>query len=119
MKDAKDFSDINVTFINMPLRESAMPTVVPEGALILASILRLNGANVSIIDLNAYRIQDDDAIKKGLKNGRHLNYYEVENLINDHLNYYGDQHLIALSGKITTLKWQQIVAKLIKKLQPK
>jgi radical SAM superfamily enzyme YgiQ (UPF0313 family) len=113
-----DYSDINVTFINMPLRESAMPTVTPEGPLILAAILRNLGANVSIIDLNAYRIQDDDSNRRGLVNGRHMNCDEVENLINDHLNFYGDQHLIALSGKITTLKWQQIVAKIIKRVQP-
>jgi len=118
MKLSSNYSDINVTFINMPLRESAMPTVVPEGPLILAEILRIRGANVSIIDLNAYRIQDDDSQRQGLVNGRHMNCDEVENLINDHLNYYGDQHLIALSGKITTLKWQQIVAKIIKRLQP-
>ena len=40
---------LNVTFINMPLRESARPNVPPEGPAILAAILRQYGATPHII----------------------------------------------------------------------
>ena len=51
-----EFKGISVTFINMPLRESAQPNTPPEGPAILSSILRQYGADVHIIDLNGYRI---------------------------------------------------------------
>ena len=113
-----EFKDLSATFINMPLRESAKPNNTPEGPLILASILRKYGVDVSLIDLNAYRINDETAKSQGLKNGRYLNQRETESLINTHLNQKGDQDLILLSGMITTLRWQEIVASMIKKLQP-
>ena len=63
------FSGAKITFINMPLRESATPNVPPEGPGILASICRMYGAEPYILDLNAYRIQDDDSSARGLVNG--------------------------------------------------
>ena len=54
--------DIKITFVNMPLRESAMPNVPPEGPGILAAIVRQYGAEPSIIDLNAYRIKGQQSI---------------------------------------------------------
>ena len=72
---------MKVTFINMPLRESALPNTPPEGPLILSSILRNDGIDVHVLDLNAYRIKDELSEKKGLPNGRHLTYREVEDLI--------------------------------------
>ena len=102
----------------MPLRESALPNTPPEGPLILASILKNSGFEVHLLDLNSYRITDELSKKKGLSNGRHLTYRETEDLIYKHLSNVGDQDIFAFSGKITTLRWQEEVAKIVKKLQP-
>ena len=109
---------MKVTFINMPLRESALPNTPPEGPLILSSILRNDGVEVHILDLNAYRIKDEISEKRGLPNGRHFTYEETEALIYKHLSNVGDQDVFAFSGKITTLRWQEEVAKIVRKLQP-
>ena len=111
-------SGMKITFINMPLRETAAPNTPPEGPGILAAISRRYGSEAHIIDLNAYRVKDELAEKRNLLNGRHLTYKEVENYIIKHLNNHGDQDVIAFSGKITTLKWQEEVAKIIRKHQP-
>ena len=95
----------------MPLRESAAPNTPPEGPGILAAILREKGHEVSILDLNAYRVPSETG-------SRHLNLDETEDLIQKHMEQKGDQHLIAFSGMITTLKWQTEVAKIIRWLQP-
>ncbi len=110
--------NVKITFINMPLRETALPNVPPEGPAILSAIIRQYGGEPYIIDLNAYRIKDDIAKGKGLLNGRHLTFDEAEKIIYKHLNNVGDQHIIAFSGKITTLHWQEEIAKIVKKLQP-
>jgi radical SAM superfamily enzyme YgiQ (UPF0313 family) len=109
---------MKITFVNMPLRESALPNTPPEGPLILASILRNKGFEVHLLDLNAYRIKDEQSKKRGLTNGRHLTYKETEDLIYKHLSNVGDQDVFAFSGKITTLRWQEEVAKIVRKLQP-
>ena len=109
---------MKVTFINMPLRESALPNTPPEGPLILSSILRNDGVEVHLLDLNAYRIKDKTSENRGLPNGRHLTYEETEALIYKHLSNVGDQDVFAFSGKITTLRWQEEVAKIVRKLQP-
>ena len=101
-------SGLRVTFINMPLRESAAPNTPPEGPGILAAILREKGHDVSILDLNAYRFPTESG------NNRHLTLAETDNLIREHLNQKGDQHLVAMSGMITTLKWQTEVAKIVR-----
>ena len=46
--------NVKVTFINMPLRETALPNVPPEGPAILSAIIRQYGGEPYIIDLNAY-----------------------------------------------------------------
>ena len=79
------FKGMKITFINMPLRESALPNTPPEGPGILAAISRKYGAEPYIIDLNAYRIKDELANKKGLPNGRHLTYDEAERMLFQHL----------------------------------
>ena len=112
------FNGMKITFINMPLREAALPNVPPEGPGILAAIARRYGAEPYIIDLNGYRIKDELAEKRGLPNGRHMTYAEAEAMIVQHLNNVGDQDVIAFSGKITTLRWQEEVAKIVKKHQP-
>ena len=55
------FRGMKITFINMPLRESACPNTPPEGPGILAAITRQYGAEPYILDLNGYRIKDDIA----------------------------------------------------------
>jgi len=109
---------VKITFINMPLREAAKPNVPPEGPSILAAICREHGASPHIIDLNAYRMKDKDSILRDLPNGRHLTYAEAENMFLRHLETAGDQDVIAFSGKITTLRWQEQMAKIVKKHQP-
>jgi len=112
------FNGMKITFINMPLRETALPNVPPEGPGILAAIARRYGAEPYILDLNGYRIKDELAEKRALPNGRHMTYAEAEAMIVRHLNNVGDQDVIAFSGKITTLRWQEEVAKIVKKHQP-
>lgn len=108
-----------VVFINMPLRESAPPVVTPEGPLLLATNLVKNyGVYATIIDLNGYRIKDDLARKRNLPNGRHLTYQEARELIEAHIQVHGTPDLIGFSGKITTLRWQENIAKIIRKILP-
>ena len=68
---------LKVLFINMPLRESARPNIPPQGPGLLAARLRLYGAEPTIIDLNAYRIQDKVAEAQGLPYGRHITLDET------------------------------------------
>lgn len=102
---------VHVCFINMPLRESARPNTPPQGPGLMAARLREYGAIPTIIDLNAYRIHDTISEQKGFSNGRHLSYNEAEILISAHFEKHGEPDVIGLSGKITTLKWQQWVAR--------
>tara|TARA_R110000824_G_scaffold58345_6_gene157800 strand:- start:5712 stop:7430 length:1719 start_codon:yes stop_codon:yes gene_type:complete len=109
---------LKITFINMPLRESAKPNVAPEGPGILASIVRDYGADPYILDLNAYRVIDGRSVKQKLSNGRHMSYKEAEDLFLTHLEQVGEVDVIAFSGMITTLRWQEQMAKIIKKHLP-
>tara|TARA_X000001382_G_scaffold115670_1_gene94574 strand:- start:3618 stop:5297 length:1680 start_codon:yes stop_codon:yes gene_type:complete len=113
-----ELKGIKITFINMPLREAATPNTPPEGPGILAAIVRRYGGEPHIIDLNGYRVKDKIAEQRGLPNGRHLTYKEAEDLISKHLENVGEQDVFAFSGKITTLRWQEEVAKIVKRLQP-
>mgnify|MGYP001235733419 CR=1 FL=1 len=116
--DSNSFKGMKITFVNMPLRESAAPNVPPEGPAILAAICRMYGAEPYILDLNAYRIKDELADNQGLPNGRYLTLRECEDLILRHLSLEGDQDVIAFSGMITTLKWQEEIAKIVRKHLP-
>ncbi|MDO8676865.1 MAG: radical SAM protein [Candidatus Azambacteria bacterium] len=114
-----NIEDTNVVFINMPLRETAVPNTTPQGPLLLATNLRNNyGVNATVIDLNGYRIKDQLAQKHGLPNGRHLTDEETFNLIKRHFEVHGEPDLVGFSGKITTLRWQEKVAKMIRQLAP-
>ena len=108
-------SGLNILFINMPLRESAKPNSPPQGPALLASRLREYGANPSILDLNAYRIPTEEENNKKF---RLLNFQEAEELLIKYLSKYGDQDVIAFSGMITTLRWQEKMASICKKHQP-
>lgn len=114
-----DISGVNILFINLPLRETALPNTTPEGPLLMATNLRDNyGVKASIIDLNAYRIKDDEAFARGLTSGRHLTYFEAKALIEKHIDTYGEPDVVALSGMITTLNWQKIVVEIIRSFMP-
>ena len=77
-------SGMNAVFINMPLRETAVPNNTPQGPLLLATNLRNNyGVNATVIDLNGYRIKDELSASRGLSNGRHLTEQEAFELIKD------------------------------------
>ena len=103
----------------MPLRETAVPNTTPQGPLLLATNLRDNyGVNATVIDLNGYRIQDEIAVKRGLPNGRHLTDNEAFELIKRHFEVHGIPDVVGLSGMITTLRWQEIIAKMIRKIFP-
>lgn len=115
----RDIEGANVVFINMPLRESAPPVVTPEGPLLLATNLRKNfGVRATIIDLNGYRIKDVAASARGLVHGRHLTYSEALELILAHFRVHGTPDIIGFSGKITTLRWQEQIASMIRVILP-
>lgn len=103
--------------INMPIREQAKPNNAPLGLCLLAAQLQKYGAKVDILDLNSYRIKDEASEKRGLENGRVLSYSEAEEKIKA-FTAETDYDLIALSGLITTLVWQKVTLKIIKKLSP-
>lgn len=109
---------LKVLLINMPLRESALPNCAPLGPALLAARLKNDGHNITIVDLNVYRIKDEVATYRGLVHGRHLNQQEWQSLLTKHFKVFGNPDLVGLSGKITTLKWQQDVSKFIKEVLP-
>ena len=109
---------VRVCFINMPLREAAKPNTPPQGPGLMAARLLQYGADVTIIDFNAYRVIDEVAEKLGLVNGRHLSKSEALELIEAHFNKHGEPHLVGISGKITTLKWQEWTVETLRYLVP-
>ncbi|WP_346915670.1 radical SAM protein [uncultured Roseibium sp.] len=109
---------VKVLLINMPIREQARPNNPPVGPALLAGRLRAYGAEPNIVDLNIYRIQDEEAARRGLESGRSLTFAEARALLSRTLDKIGPQHVIGLSGLITTLPWQTEVAKIIRDLDP-
>lgn len=108
----------NCLLINMPIREQARPNNAPLGLCLLGAQLKKYGAHVEILDLNAYRINDDDAQERNLAYGRVLTESEASALVAKYV-IPTEFHLVALSGLITTLKWQKQVVTFIKDLSPK
>ena len=113
-----NIKNMNVLFVNMPLRESAVPNTPPEGPGILAAILREKGVHVSIIDLNGKRIVDAEAARKNLPRGRHMSYQESKEYFLSHVKKNGTPDVVALSGMITTLRWQEEFSKIVKDQLP-
>lgn len=104
----KSIHGLKAVFINMPIRETAVPNATPQGPLLLATILRDKYfVDTTIIDLNAYRI-----------NGQHLNNDEAFCLIRQHFKTCGEPDLVGLSGMITTLRWQESAARIVRELAP-
>ena len=114
--DFNGLSHVRVVIINLPLRESARPNVPPQGPGLMAARLRQYGADVSLIDLNGYRITDKISLDQGNQYGRHLTVVESEQLITAHFNKHGEPHIIGLSGMITTQRWQAAVAKICRRI---
>jgi len=113
-----DLTNLRVTFINMPLRENALPNTPPQGPALMASRLRIYGVDVNIVDLNAYRIKDKTSEEENKDNGRHLSYSETRDLLNAHFTKHGEPDIIGLSGMITTLKWQETVVQMCRTILP-
>jgi radical SAM superfamily enzyme YgiQ (UPF0313 family) len=113
----RDLANARVMFVNMPLRETALPNVTPEGPLLMATRLRNQyGVHATVLDLNAYRLTE--ATRAGLSNGRHLTHAEAEALMARHITCHGRPHLVAFSGMITTLRWQEAMATAVRRLVP-
>src|SRR3990167_455990 len=116
--DRNCIKNAKILFINMPLRETAVPNCLPLGPALLAATLRQWEAVPTMIDLNAYRFKDANAELKGLKNGRTINEIEAADLIRGHIRVHGMPDMVAMSGMITTLRWQMSVAKIVRNLMP-
>lgn len=116
--DRNALKGVKFTFINMPIREQARPNSPPAGPALLASRLREFGAEPQIIDLNIYRIKDEDSVRRGLEFGRSLNFAEARALIERTIASKGTQDIYGISGLITTLSWQTEVAKILRDLDP-
>lgn len=106
--DTELIKEGRVLFINMPLRESSPPNCIPYGVCLLSAILREKGVSPTIVDLNGYR--------KGC--GEALSLDDAVSLIRRHIKKHGYPDVIALSGIITTLKWQEKIAKAIRTEYP-
>ena len=115
---SNELSGLRCLLINMPIREQAIPNNAPLGLCLIASNLIKYGAHVEILDMNSYRIHDSDSIERGLENGRVFNMSEARETLE---KYLSDEifQMVALSGLITTLKWQKIVVDIIRDISPK
>lgn len=91
-----------VAFINMPLRERAVPNCIPLGPALMAARLRHYGADARVIDLNAYR--------------PHRTEEEVREILARDFVRRGPPDVVGLSGLITTLRWQEVTARLVREL---
>lgn len=109
-----DLRGLKMLLINMPLRESSVPPEGPLGITLLGARARQYGADVTLIDLNAYRKSDPTKLA-GL---RWLTRGETRGLLERHFQKFGAPQIIGLSGMITTLPWQNLVASLCRELVP-
>ena len=92
---------MNILLVNPPIgvAEQRPPNNIPTGLAILAALLRQRGHAVTLLDLNALR---PDAVA-------------TEALIRDDRTDYA---LIGLSGLITTLAWQERLARALRARHP-
>jgi len=93
-----------ILFINMPIRENALPNDVPLGPLVLTSYLNRMGYSAEILDLNTHRPRSN-----------HI-YDDLHITLLNRLSEGYD--VICISGLITTLKYQEIVCKITRILLP-
>jgi len=88
----------------MPIRVNAPPNVVPTGIGILSSLVRSNGHHCDILDLNTHRPP--------------LALAEIEEKLSAMGEERGEYQVIGLSGMITTLRWQRLLARLCREIFP-
>ncbi len=93
---------MNLLLVNPPIgvAERRPPNNIPTGLAILAALARERGHEVRVLDLNALRPSDA----------------EVEALVADDPASYD---VIGLSGLITTLAWQDRLARMLRARHPK
>ena len=89
---------MRVLLINMPIRVNASPNIVPTGVGILAQMLEDAGHFCDVLDLNINRPEITEEQVAGFLHANKESY-----------------DLVGLSGMITTLCWQKIVARLVRK----
>lgn len=104
---------LKALIVNAPLREDSPPNCAPLGPALLAARLLQHGADVALVDLNAYRVQE-----AGKPVGRHLTIEEAVDLIRRTAQKHGEPHLIGLGGMITTLRWQRELARELRREFP-
>jgi len=83
-----------ILFVNMPIRINAKPNILPLGPLILSTHLNKIGHDAEILDLNSLRCDVNKMMDI------------VDEKITDK-----KYDIIAMSGLITTLKYQEMVSK--------
>lgn len=88
---------MKVLLINMPIRVNAAPNIVPTGVGILARMLEDAGHACDVLDLNIHRPE--------------VTQDQVAGFLRDNEESYA---LVGMSGMITTLRWQKIVARLVR-----
>jgi len=103
-RELQALRQVHLLFINMPLREHAVPNCMPLGPALMAARLQQHGATVGLLDLNKYRPW------------RTLD--EVRALLTDYIETHGEPQTVALSGLITTLRWQADTARIVRELLP-
>ncbi len=92
---------MNILFINMPIRVTAKPNIVPTGVGILSSLTKILGHTCEVLDLNSIRPA--------------VGIEQVAKLLS---LYSCKFDMVCLSGMITTLRWQQCIAALVRKIFP-
>jgi radical SAM superfamily enzyme YgiQ (UPF0313 family) len=110
----EDVGGARVVFVNMPLRESAPPNCAPTGIALLAARLSAFGVRVSCLDLNACRVRVPGAGAAG----RLLTFAEAETALREHVRVHGHPHVVAISGMVTTLRWQEWAAAAARRVSP-
>lgn len=88
---------MKILLLNMPIRVGAAPNIVPTGVGILARMLEDAGHLCDVLDLNIHRPE--------------VTAEQVAGFLRDNRESYD---LVGLSGMITTLRWQKIVARLVR-----
>lgn len=88
---------MKILLINPPIREWAVPNCVPLGMAYIAAILRANGHEVQVLDINGYRYSKKD-VDEMVKNS--------------------DYDVAGTGGLITTAKYVKWLVEIMKKYHP-
>lgn len=88
---------MRILLINSPIRVSAKPNCLPYGLAIIASLLRQDGHEVDIVDVNALRPAPEDIVR------------DLQDRVWD---------VAGVSGLITTYEFQKWVIEVLKSIHP-